>query len=1242
MLPLPCAPNSSWSKFRHHLRSIFSGVDPRVFTAFWLFGLINNVLYVIILSAALDLVGPSVPKGVVLLADVVPSFFTKLCAPYFIHVVPYPVRIFIFVALSASGMFLVALSPAYDANATAADSSITAKIFGVMLASLSSGGGELSFLGLTHFYGPFSLAAWGSGTGAAGLVGAGAYALATTSFGFSVKATLLASAFLPAVMVISFFGILPRGPMVQAKDGYQTIEEVEGGEYLREEAIEPSDGARDDTGGLSVGSITGGTDDLKSTPQQDSGLSWELFKANLNRARALFFPFMLPLLLVYIAEYTINQGVAPTLLFPLKESPFKQFRAFYPTYNAIYQVGVFISRSSTPFFRIHDLYFPSFLQIFNLVLLTLHALFNFIQNVYIVFLVVFWEGLLGGLVYVNTFAEITDRVPKEEREFSLGATTVSDSAGICIAGLLGMVFEVWLYHVLGRPSTQFRKIQVFAVVSFWTLYLLRGDKNGPPGVRFLSSRLQGRMTPWQATVMTMLTLYLSRNFAKLFGLESPEPLANLYSRSYFRATWIVTALDAGFWTAMNIRQKWLRDLASIIFSVYYLIAAEQADEKVRKVRATLTVEHLRVSWNKPTTPYLAFFSKLLRPRLCKRQPVAVRIPRPRESSYKDPVEAWLYFDGPMSTLRDQTNIVLDVPGGGFVAMGPRVSDDKLLAWAGKTGVPILSLDYKKAPEYPYPYALNECYDVYHTIVMTRGRCLGLSGKVCPKIVVTGDSAGGSLAAGLTLMILQSGSTDSRKWRGEDSLPAPTGLVLIYPNLDLNIGSWMTDEEMSLIRDKGMRKTNRNILRRKSEDYYKLTPSTPHPSDDDLAEDAATRNDASLENGSKHPADGIAASSTAASAMGSQSEETSIESQMKDLSEKKPQKLQTRLAVSSMISYFNDRILTPEMMRAMIILYIGPYNRPNFSTDFLLSPVLAPEALLARFPKTYFLTGERDPLVDDTVIFAGRLRQAKLHRFRERKELGLEKSGKKFDEKQHVEVTLIPGISHGFLNIVAVFPEGWKHVFRCARWITEIFETVDVNSSNDLRASTASLASRSRAVSNVKSRPVVDGETDKPGNGNTSQRHHQRQLTGESSGDDDGPLEISMLKMTKISPSPPSSQANISQSDASSPVSPCMPDHKPRTPTQQNNDPKRQKRNIRRPNAAKLFLSPLPAKQTERLRNADNTSHSENDLVRVKQMITGLRREASLTSLPSDEDLLNRRMNGLAGGLMGIGEGAKTP
>ena len=153
---------------------------------------------------------------------------------------------------------------------------------------------------------------------------------------------------------------------------------------------------------------------------------------------------MVPLLLVYIAEYTINQGVAPTLLFPLAQMPFAHYRDAYPMYGTVYQLGVFISRSSTPFVRVRALHLPALLQCANLVLLTLHALWNWIPSIWLVFAVVFWEGLLGGLVYVNTFAQITDEMDGEEREFSLGAVTVSDSAGICVAGFISLALEPFL------------------------------------------------------------------------------------------------------------------------------------------------------------------------------------------------------------------------------------------------------------------------------------------------------------------------------------------------------------------------------------------------------------------------------------------------------------------------------------------------------------------------------------------------------------------------------------------------------------------------------------------------------------------------------------------------------------------------------------------------------------------------------------------------------------------------------
>ncbi|KAI8625081.1 protein btn-1 [Xylariaceae sp. FL1651] len=430
LLPMPGSPSSSWALYKARLSSVFHDTDASVFVAFWLFGLINNVLYVIILSAAQDLVGSDVPKGVVLLADVLPSFFTKLIAPYFIHRVSYPVRIIFFAVISSVGMLMIALTPP--------DKSVGVKMAGVILASLTSGGGELSFLGLTHYYGHLSLAAWGSGTGAAGLVGAGLYVLLTDWIGFSVKHSLLASASLPVIMLVSFFLILPRRPLREAT----RIREYE--PILESDEVGPKDVDDIPTANAASSLLAPGPAVTPADLPTRSVDTWSRVGANLRRAKSLFLPYMLPLLLVYVAEYTINQGVSPTLLFPLDSSPFSEYRDFYPMYGFLYQLGVFISRSSIAFIRIRHLYLPSFLQIGNLVLLTLHSLLNFIPNVYIIFLIIFWEGLLGGGVYVNTFADIMDNVPISEREFSLGATSVSDSAGICIAGFVSMIMEVWL------------------------------------------------------------------------------------------------------------------------------------------------------------------------------------------------------------------------------------------------------------------------------------------------------------------------------------------------------------------------------------------------------------------------------------------------------------------------------------------------------------------------------------------------------------------------------------------------------------------------------------------------------------------------------------------------------------------------------------------------------------------------------------------------------------------------------
>ncbi|KAJ9149763.1 Hormone-sensitive lipase [Pleurostoma richardsiae] len=780
-------------------------------------------------------------------------------------------------------------------------------------------------------------------------------------------------------------------------------------------------------------------------------------------------------------------------------------------------------------------------------------------------------------------------------------------------------------HVLGRPSVKSRRLQVLAVLAFWSAYLFRGHKHGPPLVRFFSKVFSKKLTAWQTVVITMIYLYAARNFSTLVGLASPEPLSNMYDATYFRATWVLTALDAGFWTAMKIRWKWLRDVASLVFSVFYMIAAEQADEKVRKVRGNLTVEHLRISWNKGTTPYLSFFQGLLRPRFTRWPPRAIRIPRPSTSDYKDAVSAWLYYDGPIADLQHHSCVVLDIPGGGYVAMDPRCNDDRLLAWAGKTGIPILSLDYKKAPEYPYPYALNECYDVYATLVKTKGRCIGMSGKEVPKIVVAGDSAGGGLAVAMTLMIIESGSSAIRRFQGQTDLPIPDGLILFYPGLDMNIGNWMSDEQMALIQDRRMRSTNKVIAKRKSMQYNDLV-GTPHQSDDEDDTTPPAPQERGRSSSSSNKAEAQAPDAASPSGVRSPHPEYAHATPTKYSTVQKPhpeaakpgadggdggsgstssyhsQPLRTRLAMSSMISYFNDRILTPEMMRAMIILYIGPHNRPDFSQDYLLSPILAPDLLLARFPKTWFLTGERDPLVDDTVIFAGRLRRVKaaLHASGGARLEYAERDSRApgFDDRDVAEVVLVPGISHGFMQFPGIYPPAWKWIDRSARWIEGAFAAAERRAR---QRRTALVGGRDRAAAAESAAQAAEAA----GPAGTG-RHHSRV---ESSGDEDRPLEIGMTKArakAKASPTMNGTGQNKESTAAAGSAAGAGGDQVNGSGGQAGGGPEEAK-----------------AKRKKRAGSGRARKDEEAD--------------ASLVKLASSDDLLGRRMQGLALGLAGVTE-----
>lgn len=103
-----------------------------------------------------------------------------------------------------------------------------------------------------------------------------------------------------------------------------------------------------------------------------------------------------------------------------------------------YQLGVFVSRSSINFFETNQLWIMSILQFVNVIYFTMQAIFMTVPTIWIIFIIVFWEGLLGGCCYVNTFNRISKELPTRYKSFGMGLTTIGQSCGVVLAGLLAI------------------------------------------------------------------------------------------------------------------------------------------------------------------------------------------------------------------------------------------------------------------------------------------------------------------------------------------------------------------------------------------------------------------------------------------------------------------------------------------------------------------------------------------------------------------------------------------------------------------------------------------------------------------------------------------------------------------------------------------------------------------------------------------------------------------------------------
>nr|XP_056719527.1 battenin [Euleptes europaea] len=403
---------------------------------FWLLGLCNNFAYVVMLSAAHDILShqkvpggngtvPTPPSttpanasntsrydcniistGAVLLADILPTLLIKFSAPFYIHLLPYGLRVIICI-LTALGSFLLVAFSAGPAQSFA----------GVVLASVSSGLGEITFLAFTSFFDSAVVSAWSSGTGGAGLLGALSY-LGLTQAGLTPQHTLLIMTVIPFIMLASYlllapppqaprWGAHPPGPPHPPSSTHQPL----------------------------LGSA--------ATLQNQSQSRNISFQEKGKVVKGLL-KYLLPLAVVYFAEYFINQGLFELLYF--KEAPLTHPQQ-YRWYQMLYQAGVFLSRSSASCVRIHHIWVLAVLQCVNMVFFLAAVYFLFLPSIYLFFVLIVYEGLLGGASYVNTFHCVSAESQPEHREFAMGVACVADTLGISLSGALAIPVHNYFCHL---------------------------------------------------------------------------------------------------------------------------------------------------------------------------------------------------------------------------------------------------------------------------------------------------------------------------------------------------------------------------------------------------------------------------------------------------------------------------------------------------------------------------------------------------------------------------------------------------------------------------------------------------------------------------------------------------------------------------------------------------------------------------------------------------------------------------
>jgi len=123
--------------------------------------------------------------------------------------------------------------------------------------------------------------------------------------------------------------------------------------------------------------------------------------------------------------------------------------------------------------------------------------------------------------------------------------------------------------------------------------------------------------------------------------------------------------------------------------------------------------------------------------------------------------------------KEQYPLLLFFHGGAFFSGNLESHDDVARELCMASGYKVIVVDFRLAPEYPYPAALHDCYNATKWVTEHKAE-LKWDGI---NLAIAGDSSGGNLVAAVTLLARQ---------KQEFTL---TKQVLLYPSVDLDFSEF---------------------------------------------------------------------------------------------------------------------------------------------------------------------------------------------------------------------------------------------------------------------------------------------------------------------------------------------------------------------------------------------------------------------------------------------------------------------